>query len=105
MLEQAEVYKKTTKNVQNLVQIEKLNSFIVRLETTETELQKKTEKLIEKIQEKAFISFLNNDLDKTKNLPMLNKDLMIDFQIIYLKVMIREKFKQYQKFSTSSNFI
>jgi hypothetical protein len=104
MLEQAEIYKKLLKERTELeLRIEKLLSFIntIRREQFATKV-----KVIEKIQEEG-VYLLNNDLDRQKEFTNAEpKDLMIDFSnnLVYLKSNDKEKFKQYQKFSASSNF-
>lgn len=104
MLEQAEIYKKLLKERSELdLRIEKLLSFIntIRKEQASTKA-----KVIERIQEEG-VYLLNNDLDRQKEFTNAEpKDLMIDFSnnLVYLKSNDKEKFKQYQKFSASSNF-
>lgn len=104
MLEQAEIYKKLLRERSELeLQIDKLNSFIstIRRQQASTKAE-----VIEKIQEEG-VYLLNNDLDRQKEFTNAEpKDLMIDFSnnLVYLKSNDKEKFKQYQKFSASSNF-
>ncbi|MHA7610091.1 AAA family ATPase [Elizabethkingia meningoseptica] len=104
MLEHAETYKKLLKRKQELDQkIKKLNDFIHTIRSQQNVIKSQ---VILKIQEEG-VYLLNNDLKRQDEFTNAEpKDLIIDFSnnLVYLKSNNSEKFKQYQKFSASSNF-
>jgi len=104
MLEHAETYKKLLKQKQELDQrIKKLNDFIHTIRSQQNIIKSQ---VIGKIQEEG-VYLLNNDLKRQDEFTNAEpKDLIIDFSnnLVYLKSNNSEKFKQYQKFSASSNF-
>lgn len=104
MLEQAEIYAGLLKNKADLdTNISKLSSLI---NTIKREQAQTKEKVVQRIQEEG-VYLLNNDLDRQKEFASADpKDLILDFSnnLVYLRSSNTEKFKQYQKFSASSNF-
>jgi DNA repair exonuclease SbcCD ATPase subunit len=104
MLEQAEIYAKLLQTKSALdTDISKLNSFINTIKNQQ--LQTK-EEVMQKIQQEG-VYLLNHDLERQKEFTSADsKDLILDFSnnLVYLKSSDSAKFKQYQKFSASSNF-
>lgn len=104
MLEQALKYESLLKEKQTLD--EKVNY----LKDIVSEIIRKQEKykkgILSVIQEEG-VYLLNNDLERQKEFTDAEpSDLVINFSnnIVYLKTSNSEKYKQYQKFSASSNF-
>lgn len=104
MLEHADTYKKLLGQKSDLDEkIGKLNGFI---NTIKNEQNVTKSQVIKKIQEEG-IYLLNNDLKRQDEFTNAEpQDLIVDFSnnLVYLKSSNSEKFKQYQKFSASSNF-
>ncbi|WP_295720647.1 hypothetical protein [Mucilaginibacter sp.] len=104
MLEQAEIYSRLLQTKANLdADISKLNSFI---NTIKNQQARTKEEVIQKIQQEG-VYLLNHDLERQKEFANADaKDLILDFSnnLVYLKSSDAAKFKQYQKFSASSNF-
>lgn len=104
MLEQAEIYSKLIQSKATLDEnISRLNSFIdiIKREQAQTK-----QMVIQRIQTEG-VYLLNNDLDRQREFSNADrKDLILDFSnnLAYLRSSNTEKFKQYQKFSASSNF-
>lgn len=104
MLEQALKYESLVKEKQTLD--EKVNC----LKDIVSEIIRKQEKnkkgILSVIQEEG-VYLLNNDLERQKEFTDAEpSDLVINFSnnIVYLRTSNSEKYKQYQKFSASSNF-
>ena len=104
MLEQASIY-------ENL--IEEKNLLDKKIDILKFEINKiqktrdKAKKDVVKAVQKEGVYLLNNDFDRQREFARAeDEDLIIDFanNLVYLKTNIIEKFKQYQKFSASSNF-
>jgi hypothetical protein len=104
MLEQAENYKRLLTDRSNLEEnIERLKSFIYTIKSEQESIK---ENVIRQIQNEG-VYLLNNDLDRQNEFSRAAPgDLILDFSnnLTYLKSSDKEKFKQYQKFSASSNF-
>lgn len=104
MLEKAEIYTNLLKSKSNLdEEIAKLQSFI---QTIRNEQFKTKEEVVKKIQDEG-VYLLNNDLERQKEFTSADaKDMILDFSnnLVYLRSSNKDKFKQYQKFSASSNF-
>jgi hypothetical protein len=104
MLEQADIYAQLLKSKADLdADIVRLNSFINTIKNQQAKIK---EEVIRKIQQEG-VYLLNHDLDRQKEFASADaKDLILDFSnnLVYLKSSDSAKFKQYQKFSASSNF-
>lgn len=104
MLEQAEIYNKLLHEKATLdTKISQLNSLINNIKNEQTHTK---ENVMKRIQEEG-VYLLNNDLDRQKEFTSADpKDLILDFSnnLVYLRSPDIAKFKQYQKFSASSNF-
>jgi len=104
MLEQAQIFEKLL-NEQTLLQakIRKLGYAINSIIKDQNKIKKE---VIEKIQEEG-VYLLNNDLERQRDFKNADaEDFIIDFSnnLVYLRSPNNEKYKQYQKFSASSNF-
>lgn len=104
MLEQAYIYDKLLE--EKLTLDKNIATYKFKIFTIQ-EAQKKIKKdTILSIQTEG-VYLLNNDFDRQREFTNAEpKDLIIDFSnnLVYLKTDNTEKFKQYQKFSASSNF-
>lgn len=104
MLEQAYLYDKLLE--EKVILDKNIATYKYKIFTIQ-ETQKKIKKdTILNIQTEG-VYLLNNDFDRQREFTNAEpKDLIIDFSnnLVYLKTDNTEKFKQYQKFSASSNF-
>ena len=104
MLEQALKYETLIDEMQFLEkEIYNLKNIISGIIREQGENKKK---ILSVIQEEG-VSLLNNDLERQEEFTSAEpRDLVINFSnnIVYLKTDNSEKYKQYQKFSASSNF-
>ncbi|MDV4072207.1 hypothetical protein CMT45_10845 [Elizabethkingia anophelis] len=104
MLEQALIYEKLLEEKRLLT--EKIESFKFRISLIQSVQRKLKKTVIHKIQTEG-VYLLNNDFDRQREFTKAEpQDFIIDFlnNLVYLKTDNTEKFKQYQKFSASSNF-
>ena len=104
MLEQALKYETLIAEMQflekEIYNLKNIISGIIR------EQEENKKKILSVIQEEGVL-LLNNDLERQKEFSVAEpRDLVISFSnnIVYLKTDNSEKYKQYQKFSASSNF-
>lgn len=104
MLEQASIYEKL---LEEKITLDKnIASFKFKINTIQETQRKLKKDTILNIQAEG-VYLLNNDFDRQREFTNAEpKDLIIDFSnnLVYLKTDNTEKFKQYQKFSASSNF-
>lgn len=104
MLEQAQIFEKLLEERVNLeAKIRKLGYAI---ESIKRDQNKTKKEVIEKIQEEG-VYLLNNDLERQREFKNADpEDFLVDFanNLVYLKSPDSAKYKQYQKFSASSNF-
>lgn len=104
MLEQASIFEKLLEEKLTLDKnISSLKYRILTIQKIQKNLKKET---ISTIQTEG-VYLLNNDFERQREFTSAEpKDLIIDFSnnLVYLKTDDTEKFKQYQKFSASSNF-
>lgn len=104
MLEQAYIYERLLEEKTTLDK--NIASFKFKIFTIQEAQRKIKKDTILNIQTEG-VYLLNNDFDRQREFTTAEpKDLIIDFSnnLVYLKTDNIEKFKQYQKFSASSNF-
>lgn len=104
MLEQADIYDKLLEEKTTLDK--NIGTFKYKIFTIQEAQRKIKKDTILNIQTEG-VYLLNNDFDRQREFTTAEpKDLIIDFSnnLVYLKTDNTEKFKQYQKFSASSNF-
>lgn len=104
MLEQASVYERLVEEKNRLDKL--IASYKFKITTIQKRQKKLKQETILNIQTEG-VYLLNNDFDRQREFTNAEpKDLIIDFSnnLVYLKTDNTEKFKQYQKFSASSNF-
>lgn len=104
MLEQASIYEKLLEEKSTLDR--NISIYKFKISTIQNNQRKIKNDTINKVQIEG-VYLLNNDFDRQKEFTNAEpKDLIIDFanNLVYLKTDNTEKFKQYQKFSASSNF-
>lgn len=104
MLEQASIYEKLLEDKATLDK--NISTYKFKISTIQNNQQKIKDDVINKVQIEG-VYLLNNDFDRQNEFTNAeSKDLIIDFvnNLVYLKTNNVEKFKQYQKFSASSNF-
>lgn len=104
MLEQASIYEKLLEEKSTLDR--NISTYKFKIATIQNNQRKIKNDTINQVQTEG-VYLLNNDFDRQKEFTNAEpKDLIIDFSnnLVYLKTDNTEKFKQYQKFSASSNF-
>ncbi|MFK7059211.1 AAA family ATPase [Flavobacterium oreochromis] len=104
MLEQASIYEKLLE--EKLTIDKNITTFKFKIASIQNNQRKIKNDTINQVQTEG-VYLLNNDFDRQKEFTNAEpKDLIIDFanNLVYLKTDNTEKFKQYQKFSASSNF-
>jgi len=104
MLEQAQIFEKL---LEERVSLEtKIRKLGYAIESIKRDQNKTKKEVVEKIQEEG-VYLLNNDLERQREFKNADpEDFIVDFanNLVYLKSPNSAKYKQYQKFSASSNF-
>ena len=104
MLEQADIFEKLL-DEKGLLE-KNIGTLKYQIETILKSQSKTKKEVLEKVQTEG-VYLLNNDLERQREFSSAEpSDFIIDFtnNLVYLKTSNTQKFKQYQKFSASSNF-